>query len=319
MSGARPTALITGVAGALASKVAADLSIDHDIVGLDTRSLRAGRGLRGTFHQVKHYAQRQVAEVFRQHRPQLLVHFGSVPTTQRDPTGRFTQNVLGTRNLLRQAETVGTERIVVQSTYHVYGAWQANPIHLGEDAPLRATQVYPQLADVVEMDHAATTFLWRHPDVQTVVVRICNIVGPSLRNFVSRLLRSERVPRLLGYDPMLQFLHEDDAARAFAHVGRTGGYGVYNLAGEGAVSWSWAIRHAGGRPVSVPHVLAYPLAGMAFRARRAMEIPAHLVDFFRFPVVIDDRRFRVDTGFEPRATIVEALRATRGTTHRHPG
>jgi len=307
----RPTALITGVAGMLAAKVALDLSRDHDIIGLDTRPLRPGVRFPGKYVQVRHYAQRQIAEVFRQHRPAVVVHFGSLPSQVRDPTRRFTDNVLGTRNLFKQAIKVGTKRVVVQSTYHVYGAVHSNHVNIQEDEPLRASQTFPEIADVVEMDHAATTFLWQHREVQTVVLRMANMVGPQIRNFVCRTLRRPRVPRLLGYDPVMQFIHEDDTVRAFGLAARGNGWGVYNVAGEGAVAWSWAIRHAGAQYVSVPHLLAIPAMELLFRAR-GVTLPAHLIDYFRYPVIIDDTRFREDFSFQERYSTVEALRSVRG-------
>ncbi len=307
----RPVALITGAAGTLAGKVARDLAVDHDILGIDTRPPRAGVRFPGRYSQVRHYAQRQIAELFRTHRPSVVVHFGALPSQVRDPNRRFTDNVLGTRNLFEQAIKVGTQRMVVQSTFHVYGAVHSNHVHIMEDEPLRASQTFPEISDVVEMDHAATTFLWKHREVQTVVLRMANMVGPQLRNFISRTLRRQRVPRLWGYDPVMQFLHEDDAVHAFTLAARSGGWGVYNVAGEGAVSWSWAIRHAGAQYVSVPHLLAIPAMELLFRARGAT-LPAHLIDFFRYPVIIDDTRFREDFGYRERYSTIDALKSVRG-------
>jgi UDP-glucose 4-epimerase len=137
------------------------------------------------------------------------------------------------------------------------------------------------------------------------------MVGPTLRNFISTTLRRSRVPRLLGYDPVMQFLHERDAVEALRLAATRPGMGVYNVAGEGAVAWSWAIRHAGARYVSVPHVLAIPVMALAFRAR-GVTLPEHLIDYFRYPVIIDDRRFREDFGYQPTYDTVAALRAVRG-------
>ena len=307
----RPVALVTGVAGGLAYNTALALAADHDVIGVPTRPLRPGLPFPGTLVQVRHYAQRQVAELFRHHKPDVVVHFGSLPSQVRDPSHRFTDNVLGTRNILDLAVKYGARKVVVQSTFHVYGAVHTNHVLIREDEPLRAAQTFPQIADVVEMDHAATTFLWQHREPDVVVLRFANIIGPTLRNFISRTLRMQRVPRLLGYDPVMQFLHEDDAVAALALAARRPGRGVYNVAGEGAVAWSWAIRHAGSQYLSVPHFVAIPAMAFLFRARSVM-LPEHLIDYFRYPVIIDDRRFRADFGYNHTTTTVQALRAVRG-------
>lgn len=304
------TILVTGAAGPLARLVAARLAPTADLVGVDVRPLPARSSFPGPFYEA-YYTQRKVDDVFRRHRPDVLVHLGRIRGAENESfQHRFTQNVLGTRNLLEQALKHGTKRVVVLSTFHVYGAHQHNHVHIGEDEPLRASQTFPELADAVELDHAATAFLWRHRKVETVVLRPCNIVGPSLNNMISRLLSSTyRVPKLLGYDPMLQFIHEDDAARAVELAVHKKGWGVFNVAGEGVVPWSHAIRLAGGELLPVPHVLAYPLVGMV--QRWGLLFPKHLIDYFRYPVVIDDTAFRTEYGFTPSRSTVDTLASIR--------
>lgn len=314
--------LVTGAAGPLARLVAEAL-VDHpaldgaELLGADVRPMPPGTSFPGPFYQA-YYTQRKIDDVFRRHRPDVVVHLGRIRGTELESfQRRFTQNVLGTRNLLEQALRHGARRVVVLSTYHVYGAHQHNHVHIGEDEPLRASQIFPELADAVELDHAAAAFLWRHRKVETVVLRPCNIVGPSLNNMISRLLRSgRRVPTLLGYDPVMQFLHEADAARAIAEaVAKDRAWGVYNVAGEGVVPWSHAIRLAGAEPLPVPHVLAYPLVGMLARWR--LVFPKHLMDYFRYPTVIDDDAFRADFRFAPALSAVKTLRSVRGRLRAH--
>lgn len=304
------TILVTGAAGPLARLVAERLAKHADLVGIDVRPLPAGGAFPGPFYQA-FYTQRKVEDVFRRHRPDALVHLGRIRTAEVESfSQRFTQNVLGTRQLLEHALKHGAKRVVVLSTYHVYGAHQHNHVHIGEDEPLRASQIFPELADAVELDHAATGFLWRHRKLETVVLRPCNIVGPSLNNMISRLLRSRVAPVLLGYDPTMQFVHELDCARAIELAVLNKGWGVFNVAGEGVVPWSHAIRLAGAEPLPVPHLLAYPLVGMLARWR--LLFPKHLIDYFRYPVVIDDEAFRAQYGYGPSLSMVETLRSLRG-------
>jgi len=301
--------LITGISGALAGIVADRLAASNEeLIGADVRPLAMGRSFPGEFYRVRRYAQRRMDEVFRRHKPRALVHVGRIRgTALMSLHQRYTQNVIGTRHLLELSVQHAVEKVVVLSTYHVYGAHQHNHVHIREDEPLRASQTFPELADAVELDHAATTFLWRYRRVNTIVLRPANIVGPSLNNMMSRLLRSRRCPALLGYDPMMQFVHEDDAARAILMALESPRWGVFNVAGEGAVPYSEAVRLAGATPVPVPHFLAYPLVGALARWR--LVFPKHLMDYFRYPVVIDDGLFRKEVGYAPEKTTVEALRS----------
>ncbi len=300
--------LITGASGNFAKLVVALLAKDHELIGADVRPLPRGRVFPGEFTHVR-YTQRRMAELFRASRPDVLLHLGRIRSTNLSVAQRFDQNVLGTKNLLELARKHEVRRVVVLSTYHVYGAHQHNHVHIGEDEPLRASQTFPELADAVGLDHAATTFLWRYREVETVVLRPANIVGPGLVNMISRLLRNPRVPILLGYDPMIQFLHAEDCAAAVGLAVNGPAHGVFNVAGEGAVPWSEAIRLAGSKPLPIPYLFANPLVGLL--ARYELHFPQHLMDYFRFPTVINDKLFRESFAYTPGYSAVETLRSVQ--------
>lgn len=300
--------LLTGAAGSLAREVAKDLATrGHEIVGLDLRP-RRHPDHPSLYERVKRYDHRRVDEVFRTHTPDALVHLGvRAGGFQAQSRQRYTQNVLGTRHLLRLARQHAVRRVVALSTYHVYGAHPHNPTFIQEDSPLRAVQTFPELVDTVELDHTVTTFLWRRREVSTVLLRPVNLVGPGLRNQVSTLLRARRCPRLLGFNPMLQFLHASDMVVAIRLAFESEQTGVFNVAGEGAIPWTRAIRAAGSRPLALPHGVAYPAVRVLSRWNVAF--PEHLMDFFRYPVIVSDEAFREATGYTPRVNVVEALRS----------
>lgn len=300
--------LVTGAAGQLARLFAIALTLEgHEVVGVCVRTIRPDH-FPGPAVTVKRYDHRAVAEVFRQHQPDAMVHLGIRAGGYRaEAQQRYTQNVLGTRHLLELARKHSLKRVVVLGTYHVYGAHPHNPTFLREDAPMRAVQTFPELQDVVELDHTVTNFLWRHREVPTVLLRPVNVIGPHLRNQVSTLLRGRVCPRLLGFNPMQQFLHESDMVRALQLALTGSGFGVYNVAGEGAIPWERAIRVAGGRPVTVPHAVAYP--ALAVLSRFNVAFPEHLVDYFRYPVIVADGLFREQMGWEPKVSVVDTLRS----------
>lgn len=301
--------LVTGAAGQLSRLAALELSRrGHEVIGLDVRPARHA-DFPGPFERVKRYDHRSVDEVFRARSPQALLHLGvRAGGFQADARHRYTQNVLGTRHLLDLTRRFGVGRVVVMGTYHVYGAHPNNPTFLREDAPLRAVQNFPELIDAVELDHTVTSFLWRHADeVSTVLLRPVNLVGPHLRNQVTTLLRSPRCPRLLGFNPMQQFLHERDMVSLLAEILPSDQAGVYNVCGEGAVPWRTAIRIAGARPLPLPHTLAYPAVRVL--SRMNVTFPEHLMDFFRYPVIISDAALRARLSWRPQVTVVEALRS----------
>jgi len=304
----RPSILITGAAGGLAGIVAELLVNRYRLVGVDGRRMPAGRNFPGVFHQIG-YTQRKMADVFRANRFDAMLHLGRVPVTSARASERYNVNVLGTRNLLEQCLRYGVKNVVVCSTFHVYGAHQHNHLHMSEEDPLRASQTFPELADAVELDHSAMTFMLRHSEIRTVVLRPVNVIGPRVKNQISNLLRGDYCPVLLGYDPMLQFVHERDVAYAVELALESDHRGVYNVSGEGVVPYTKAVRIAGAVPIPVPRVLAYGAAGMI--SRFSPSFPKHLIDYFRFPAIVSDQAFRSEFGYRPRVTTLEALKSVR--------
>lgn len=309
--------LITGAAGGLTNLVAEALQEDYRVVGVDTRSLSPGQEFPGEFYRID-YLHRKMADVFRKNSFHTLLHLGrlSVVATEFTRSQRFRINVLGTQKLLELALKYGIKRVVVLSTFHVYGAHQHNHIHINETEPLRASQIFPELVDAIELDHVTRVFLHQYRRVRTLLLRPVNVIGPRIHNRITQLLKAERCPILMGYDPVLQFIHEEDLKRAILlTLSREDQSGIYNVAGEGAIAYSAAIRAAGSRAVPIPHFLAYPAVGLL--ARFKLSFPKHLIDYFRYPTIVTDAAFRRDFGYEPSIGTLEALQSLRDTESLH--
>ena len=309
MRSQQPAILVTGASGGLSSILVDMLTDEYKLVGVDPRPMPHGRNFPGTFHQVD-YAHRKMTDVFRKHEFHALLHLGRVATTSAmSSSARYRVNVLGTRNLLLLAKQFGIKNIVVFSTFHVYGAHQHNHLHIREDEPLRASQIFPELVDAIELDNYARTFSLQHPDTRTFILRPVNVIGSRIRNEVSTLLRSKYCPILWGFDPMMQFIHESDVAQALMLALKSDRSGVYNVAGEGVIPYTKAVKVVGGTPVPVPHVIAYPLMGML--QTFGLRIPPHLMDYFRYPVVVTDHEFRKHFDYSPKVSTLEALKSLK--------
>lgn len=304
----RPSILITGVTGGLAGLLIDRLGQEYRLVGVDPRPLPRDRAFPGEFHQLN-YTHRKLAEVFRKNRFHAVIHLGRIPDRRPTSSLSYNTNVLGTDNLLEQARLHGVKNVIVFSTFHVYGAHPLNHAYITENEPLRASQLFQELADAVELDHVASTFLWRHRDVRTVVLRPANVIGAKIHNTISSFLRSEYCPTLLGYDPLFQFVHETDITEALYRALQGKSAGIYNVAGEGVIPFSRAVRLSGAKSVPIPTFFAYPLVDTLKRI--GVQVPRYMIDFFRYGTIVSDEAFRRDFDYQPKVTTVEALRSLR--------
>lgn len=300
------TVLITGMSGSLANLCAEQLLEDgHNVVGVDYRPKRPGMRRHIQFYQAN-YNKRLIEEVFRRHQPQKVLHLGRVGNLKTDRNKRFDLNVVGSAKIMELCLKHDVERLVVLSTFHIYGAHPNNHIPIYEDEPLRAAQNIPQLQDAVQLDNLATTWVYRYRSLPTIVLRPCNIAGPNLRNAVSTYLRQKNLGFLLGYSPMWQFVHETDMVEALMLALHGQSVGVYNVAGTAEVPLQQALGYTGGRLVPVPG----PLARLLLTASSAFPVPPYFLDFLKYHCVISDAKFRSEFNYRPKMGPRETIEST---------
>lgn len=302
------TVLITGISGGLAQVTARQLlSQGHRVVGVDYRSISPARKKlpAGVELFQAAYNKTAIEDVFRRVRPEAVLHLGRVGNLAEDVEKRFELNVIGSQKLMNLCLTHGVKCLVVLSTFHIYGASPRNHTPISEEDPLRAGTEFPQLADAIQLDNMAFAWVYRHPEVRTVVLRPVHIVGPQLNNTMSRVLRLPAAPYIIGFNPMVQFIHQDDAAEAIIAAMKGNTAGMFNVAGAAVLPWKSALRLAGARPVP----WAATLSRMAMRV--LSNFPGYLVNFLKYPCVIGDAAFRREFNWEPKRNIAETLHSGR--------
>ncbi len=300
--------LITGIAGGLAQLVAdALLARGHEIIGVDYRDRPEGLRDDIVFYQAN-YNKTGIEDVFRRHPPRAVLHLGRVGNLKMTTGKRFDLNVVGSTKVLEQCLKHDVRKLVVLSTFHIYGAHPQNHIPISEQEPLRAGQSFPQLADAVQLDNQATQWVYQHRKLRTVVLRPCNVLGSHVHNAISQYFRQPTKIYLAGYNPMWQFVHEADMVRAIVLAYGDDKVGVYNVAGAGEVPIATALALAGGTVLPVPAPVAS--AYLRLRAGFGPALPPYLLDFLKYPCVISDARFRADFGYAPEVGLVHTIKTS---------
>lgn len=299
--------VITGISGKFGRIVARRLhhDLEWQIVGLDRRPM-PGRPKDIELHQVD-LRSKKARDIFRAGDVDALVHLGVMHDPRARPAELYSWNITGTTKLLEYCQAYRVPKLVLMSSANVYGPRPDNPQFLTEDAPLLASQRFPQMRDLVEIDHLVSTFLWRAHNIETVILRPVHIVGP-VRNAPSNYLRIERPPMLLGFDPMVQLIHAHDVAEAIAVALEPGRRGIYNLVGPGEVPLSTVLAELGRRPRLIPHPVASGVLGFAFRLGLS-SFPVEELDFIRYVCMVDGRRATAELGFRPQFGLRETIRA----------
>lgn len=301
------TILVTGMAGTLSRLTATRLLQDgHEVIGVDYRKRPAALPDEIPFYQ-GNYNKTRFEDVVRRHQPDGILHLGRVGNLSVRMGKRFDLNVVGTGKIMELSLKYGVRRLLVLSTFHIYGAHAHNHIPIFEDEPLRAGASFPEIADAVQLDNMAVQWTYRHRKLRTIVLRPCNVIGENIRNAISRYLRYKRQPYIAGFSPMWQFIDQFDMVDAIVRAYDSNEVGVFNVAGMGAIPIVDALELTGASLIPVPS----PLANLylSFQNRFGPAFPRYLLDYFRYPVVISDEKLREATGYEPKIGIEKSIRS----------
>jgi UDP-glucose 4-epimerase len=229
-------------------------------------------------------------------------------------------NVIGTMNLLAAAGSADSpvRHVVVKSSTLVYGSSEKDPSTFSEETPRSSPPSTRVERSLLEAESLVRDFAEDNPSTMVTVLRFANVLGSDIVTSISKNLSRPLCPSILGFDPLVQFVEEDDVVRALEFVTREQVTGLYNVAGSGRLPWSEVASLCGTRLLPLPPVKpAYaimPLVRLGF-----FDFPPELESLLRYGRGVDTRRL-VDAGFEYGYTsagavqsFIQSLRLQRST------
>ena len=306
-----PRVAITGISGRFGRRLAQLLHRTCTVVGIDRRPLHGGPRDVET-HQIDIRRQR-CEEIFRAGAFDAVVHLNVMHDPRTSSEEHHTFNIKGTTRVMDYCVRHRIPKLILLSTANVYGPRAENPQFLTEDAPLMGGTRFGEIRDLIALDMCGQSFFWKHPEVETVILRPVHIIG-AVKNAPSNYLRLKHIPRLAGFDPMIQLIHEDDVARAIIEALKPGLRGVFNVAGCMPVPLSDILSRLDANIIDFPHFLAEPTLERMWRMRLT-SFPPPEIDHLRYVCMVDDQPARQVLGYQPRfeldATLAH-LRLTQG-------
>ncbi len=293
--------LVDGVAGYWGGRVAERLLAEPGlhVIGLDTEPPQQGSGIDFIQADMRNPL---LVELLKEERVHTYIHLAFVES-DRPSENAFEFNVMGTMKVLSACAEAGAEHVVLMSSTLLYGAQPGNSAFLREDHPLNAKRNFGTLRDLLEIENFVATFRGQSPEVKLTVLRFAQILGPTVDSPLTRFLRDDTAPMLLGFDPVVQVIHEDDVVNALVHAAIYDVSGTYNIAAHGAMPLFKLTGLAGKFPVPVLHPIAY--LGESFLGPQFTSID---FDYLRYPCVADLQRMREDLEFKPVYLAEDAVR-----------
>ena len=306
---------ITGAAGSIGAKLVERLAVSDDVDGIvafDARPLPFDHAKVVNFHMD---IRQPMSDVLREYSVDSVVHLAFLlrPGHNREAVRRV--NVGGTARVLRSCREASVRNLLYLSSTTVYGAHPNGAQPYTEESPVRPVRGFQYAEDKAATELMIEAYAADNPDTCVTVLRGCVVMGPRSDNFIAQAFRKPLLVSILGANPQMQFIHEDDVQEALELCLMERVPGVYNLTGEGTVAYSDIARTAGLRSVALPAPVLSALTQASWMLRLQGDSPASGLAMVRWPWLASNEKLTRETGFRPRHTSREALEASTLARH----
>ncbi len=297
--------MVTGACGRLGKRLVRALHRERKVIAVDRRPF--GDKPKDVVHEAIDIRRSRLRDVFRNETIEAVVHLGILHDPRATPQEHHARNVAGFQKLAECVAHFKVPKLIVLSSANVYGPQPDNAQFLSESAPLLGGAHFGDIRDLIEVDMLAQSFLWKQAETETVILRPVHIVG-KVHNAASNFLRLPAIPTLLGFDPMIQVIHESDVVGALQSALSADQRGIYNIAGPDGLPLSRIIKILGKPRIPVPHVLGGAVLKRLW-SLRLTNFPPPELDHIRYVCMVDDRAARTELGYRSHVSIEQALRS----------
>jgi UDP-glucose 4-epimerase len=309
---AQRNVLITGAAGYVGRQVVAALAARSDglgcIVATDLRETPAAERKDGVTYLTQDICSPELEPTLRQHQIDTVVHLAAIVTPQ-PGQGRALQyavDVKGTHNVLRACVAAGTRKLIVTSSGAAYGYHADNANYLDEGCALRGNRVFAYAHHKRIVERLLALYRRQRPELQQLVFRIGTILGESVHNQITALFEKPVVLGLRGVSTPFVFIWDGDVVGCIEEGIRTDKVGIYNLAGDGAVTLREIAARLNKVYLELPERLITSALSALHRLGRSQYGPEQ-VDFLKHRPVLLNRRLKLEFGYRPRYTSREVF------------
>ena len=248
-----------------------------------------------------------LSEVLKSEQVDFVCHLAYSDREKSSETA-FDINVMSTMKLLGACAEAGIRKVVLRSSTAVYGARPGNPAFLTETHLLHGKESQGETRNLAEIETFCSGYHRQVPEIGLTILRFASIIGPTADTNMTRYLKQPYVPVLLGFNPLMQVIHERDVVDALVYALVNEVPGVFNVAAEGSPPLTKLIALAGKSTLPVLHWFAYWGNSLSNRQHALQSAWPIEPDYLRYTWVADLTRMREEMRFIPQYTAEEALR-----------
>lgn len=302
--------VITGICGRFGQLLALKLHREEEIIGLDRRPFPEKP------KDIQHFQldirRKKCEGIFRNNKIKAVIHLGIMHDPRMDAEEHHTFNIMGTQSILNYCEKYNVPKIILLSSATIYGPRPDNTQFLKEDSPLLGGETFGDIRDLIAVDMLVNSFFWRYPSIETVILRPVHIIG-RVKNASSNFLRLKTIPLVLGFDPMVQLIHEEDVARAIMLFLKPGVKGVFNIVGPSAIPLTTLLKQSGKKFFYIPSPLFKIIMKFMWKFRLT-SFPAPELSYIMYHSVVDGSLAEKTVGFKPEKSLKDIINYVKELT-----
>ncbi|EAR10749.1 SDR family oxidoreductase [Reinekea blandensis] len=294
--------LITGAAGYIGHQVGNALAKEHQVLGCDIRACSAAQ------FEIKHLDinDETLADLMREHRITHVVHLASVLEASEDRARDYRIDVDGTRNVIEACLAAGVEHLTVSSSGAAYGYHADNAEWLSEADPLRGNYEFAYSWHKRLVEDMLAEYRQSHPQLQQLILRPGTVLGQNTRNLITNLFLKPRILTIKGADSPFVFIWDKDVVNIICLGVTENKTGIFNLAGDGALTLIDIARRLNKPALSLSPLLLSGALRLGKRLKLTRYGPEQL-KFLRYRPVLANDRLKAEFGYTPHKTSAEVF------------
>jgi UDP-glucose 4-epimerase len=298
---------ITGISGYIGSRLLSRLEGMEDVervIGVDVRPPKDSPP------KLKFYCQdisEPLGDIFIENEVDSAVHLAFVLRPTHDRTGARKTDIGGAVNFLESCRQAQVKHVLYLSSHTIYGAHPDSILPLKEDSPPRPLPGFQYSCDKDHAEREFRDFATTHNDTCVTILRSCPVIGPNVGDSVVTSMFKSIMVFVAGYDPPMQFVHEDDLVELVVTFLGQKKAGIFNVAGDGDIRYSEIARLCRRRTIALPERLLRLLMGVSWALRLQNESPASGLDFIKYPPLVSTEKLRSEVGFQFRYSSRDAV------------
>lgn len=230
-----------------------------------------------------------------------IVHLASIMQPSNDHARDFDIDVNGTKNLLNAAVTANVSHITVTSSGAAYGYYADNPPWISENDAIRGNQQFSYSYHKRLIEQMLAEYRHSHPHLRQLILRPGTVLGANTDNLITNLFRKKRILAIAGSNSPFVFMLDEDVVHIILQGIRTSRCGIFNLAGDGALSIQEiaAIMH---KPLlTLPAWLLHTGLWLGKNLGLTHYGPKQL-DFLRYRPILSNRALKEEFAYIPTMT-----------------